>query len=128
MYVRLKTWEASAFGDHVLRYRCVHCFHRATARVFAHASSSAQAAWATRTAACPRCHRHDRKAALAVYRATLSICLALVCAPVLLLAWSGHRWSAAVFVGLAIGAVPAMLFWRHKTTQLATTTVRFDPS
>lgn len=126
MLVRLKTYGASAFGDHVLRYRCVHCFHEATARVFAHASSSAQAAHAIRTAPCPRCHRHDRKAALAVYRTTLSICLALLCAPVLLFAWNGQRWGTAVLVGLALGAVPAMLFWKHKASQLASAQVRFD--
>jgi len=95
--------------------------------VFAHASSAAQAAHAIRTAPCPRCHRQDRKAALAVYRTTLSICLALLCAPVMLIAWSGHRFSAAVLAGLAIGAVPAMLFWKHKAGQLASAQVRFDP-
>ena len=37
MYVRLKSYEASAFSDHVMPYRCVHCHHETTARAFAYA-------------------------------------------------------------------------------------------
>jgi len=32
-----------------------------------------------------------------------------------------------LFVGGALGVVPAMLFWKHKTSQLTSRQVRFDP-
>jgi Flp pilus assembly protein TadB len=151
MYVRLKSYEASAFSDHVMPYRCVHCHHETTARAFAYArgaglspyglddrgaearadryaraNAAAQAALSIRIAPCPRCHRRDRDAVLEVYRSTLVMCAGLLALPIVLLAWSGQRWSAAAIVGLALGAVPAMLLWKHKASQLFSQQVRFD--
>jgi len=150
MLVRLRASEASTFSDHVMRYRCVHCRYETTARAFAFARGAglttygldhrgaearddrharavaAQAALSIRIAPCPRCRRYDRKTMLEVYRVTLWACLAIVVAPVLLLAWGGQRWSAATIVGLALGAVPAMVFWKHRTSPVTSTSVRFD--
>jgi hypothetical protein len=144
MYVRLRTSEASTFSDHVMRYRCVHCRLETTAHAYpttagyparradgrpgrhARAAIAAQVALSIRIAPCPRCHRHDRKAMLELYRATLWACFAILIAPVLVIAWSGQRWPAATLIGLALGAVPALVFWKHKTSRLASAQVRFD--
>jgi hypothetical protein len=53
-------------------------------------------------------------------------CFAILIAPVLVIAWSGQRWPAATLIGLALGAVPALVFWKHKTSRLASAQVRFD--
>lgn len=90
------------------------------------ASAMAQAALSIRIAPCPRCHRHDRKAVRTVYRTTLWSCTAMLAAPIAVLAWSGQRWTTAVLVGLTLGAVPAMLWWKHRSSQLTATHVRFD--
>lgn len=152
MYVRLKSYEANSFSDHVLPYRCVHCGHATTARAFAfatgvgispyglddqgaaaradrhaRANAAAQAALSIRIAPCPRCHRRNRQAILEVYRSSLLLSLAILVTPILLVAGSGQRWQAALFVGGALGVVPAMLFWKHRTSQLTSRQVRFDP-
>jgi len=150
MLVRLRSSEASTCSDHVMRYRCVHCRYETTAHAFAFArgpgaapygldhrsaearddryarAAAAQAALSIRIAPCPRCRRYDRKTMLEVYRVTLWTCLAILVTPVLLLAWGGQRWSAATIVGLALGAAPAMLFWKQRTSPVTSTSVRFD--
>jgi len=152
MYVRIKAVETTTLGDHARRYRCVHCGYETTARAFAfarglglspygiddagaerragmyaRAAAGAQASLAIRIAPCPRCHRRDRRAIVRVYRSALIISLALLALPVVLVAWSGQRLGAALFVGIALGFVPAMLYWKHRTSQLTSRHVRFDP-
>lgn len=151
MYVRLKSYEASTFSDHVMPYRCVHCQYETTARAYAYAkgvglspyglddhgaearadrharaSAAAQAALSIKIAPCPRCHRRDRDPLFEVYRTTLAVCAAIVILPVALIAWSGQAMAVALVLGPALGALPALLLWRYKTSQLFSNQVRFD--
>src|SRR5258708_1566634 len=108
MYFRATAYEANTLADHSMPYCCVHCRYQTTARAYAfgsgtgispygiddqgaearshrhaQAAAMAQAALSMRIAPCPRCHRTDRRAVFAVYRATLLVCLSLVILPVL---------------------------------------------
>jgi hypothetical protein len=128
----------------------VHCHYETTARSFtyakgrispyglddrgaealsdryARAHAAARAAMSIRIAPCPRCHRRDREAVVQVYRVTLVMCAAMIGLAILIIAGSGQPLARAVVVGSALAAVPAMLLWKHRTSQLSGSQVRFD--
>jgi Flp pilus assembly protein TadB len=150
MNARLKPYEASTFSDHVMPYHCVHCHYETTARSFAYAKggispyglddrgaealadryarvhAAARAAISIRIAPCPRCHRRDREAVVQVYRVTLVACAAMIGFAIAIIAWSGQPLGRAMVVGSALAAIPALLLWKHRTSQLSSGQVRFD--
>lgn len=152
MYFQLNSYEASSLSDHVMAYGCVHCGYQTTARAFAfatgtglspygvddqgaearaarHAAANGRAAaeLAIRTAPCPRCRRRDRKPLFPVYRNTLLLCALIVLGPIALFGGASlATWGSAAFMGLFFGGPCALLYWKHRTSQLTSRQVRFD--
>ena len=66
------------------------------------------------------------RAPIARCTASALLCGLILGACIAFVALYGQRWQAALAVGLALGAIPAGLLWKHRASRIQSRQVRFD--